>query len=123
MPKPVTRRPGESDIVNANQYVTSMLAASLGLKLFDAGRRIMQYTKVTDSHKGFYAFCRGFFPIQELCGTMTAIGLAKRDLLGIHVPTWKMLLPAVVIHGVSNLKGMKVSFMWWLTGHTKHSLC
>jgi hypothetical protein len=30
-------------------------------------------------------------------------------LLGIHVPTWKLLAPAILIHGMTNFRGMKVS--------------
>lgn len=86
-----------------------MLATSLGFKLCDACRRILLYTKPDHAHKGFYSFCRGWFPIQELCGTMTAIGLAKRDLLGIRMPIWKLLGPAIVIHAMANFRGMKVS--------------
>jgi len=107
--KAVVRNPGEPDCMNANRYVTHMLAASLGLKLADAGRRILMYTKPTDDYKSFYAVCRGLFPIQELCGTITALSLAKRDLLGVDIPFWKVVGPAVVIHGMANFRGMKVS--------------
>lgn len=114
---PVVRSPGETDCTNANRYVTHMLAASLGLKLADAGRRILLYTKPTDENKGFYAVCRGVFPIHELCGTITALALAKRDLLGVDIPLWKLLGPAVVIHGMANFRGMKVSWCHFgLTG-------
>jgi hypothetical protein len=89
-----------------------MLAASVGLKLCDAVRRILMYTKPMHSNKGFYALCRGIFPIHELCGTMTAIGLAKRDLLGVDLPLWKVLLPAIVVHGMANFRGMKPIFKW-----------
>jgi len=106
--EPVVRLPGELEVVTANTYVTHMLAVSIGLKLCDAGRRILMYTKPHHLDKGFYAFCRGIFPIQDLCGTMTAIGLAKRDLLGVPSPTWRILLPAIVIHGMANFRGMKV---------------
>jgi len=109
VPEAIFRNIGEKDCVNANRYVTHMLAASLGLKLADAGRRIFLYTKPSDENKGFYAVCRGVFPIQELCGTMTALALAKRDLLGVDMPLWKVLAPAVVIHGMANFRGMKVS--------------
>lgn len=85
-----------------------MLASSIGLKLCDAGRRILLYTKPQHANKSFYAICRGIFPIHELCGTMTAIALAKRDLLGVQMPLWKMLAPAVIIHGMANFRGMKV---------------
>lgn len=105
----VLRRPGEVDVVNANQYVTHMLAASLGLKLFDSVRRILLYTKPHQESKSFFSFCRGVFPIHELCGTITALGLAKRDLLGVAMPLWKILLPSVVVHGMANFRGMKVS--------------
>lgn len=104
----VFRSMGEKDCVNANRYVTHMLAASLGLKLADNGRRILLYTKLNDENKGFYAICRGIFPIQELCGTMTALALAKRDLLGVDMPLWKLLSPSIVIHGMANFRGMKV---------------
>lgn len=105
----VPRRPGEVDVVNANQYVTHMLAASLGLKLSDSIRRILLYTKPHQESKSFFSFCRGVFPIHELCGTMTVLGLAKRDLLGVTMPLWKILLPSVVVHGMANFRGMKVS--------------
>jgi hypothetical protein len=73
------------------------------------------YTKTDNVDKEFYAFCRGIFPIQELCGTMTALALAQRDVLGFNMPLWKMLLPAVVIHGMANFRGMKVSIPYLIT--------
>ena len=99
-------------VANINCYVTQMLAASLGLKLFDVTRRILMYTKESDSYKRVYAVCRGTFPIHELCGTMTALLLARRDVLGIDLPTWKILGPAVFIHGMANFRGMKPIFKW-----------
>lgn len=86
-----------------------MLAASLGLKLFDVTRRILMYTKDSDLYKRTYAICRGTFPIHELCGTMTALLLARRDVLGVNLPQWQILGPAVFIHGMANFRGMKVS--------------
>lgn len=97
------------EVTNINCYVTQMLAASLGLKLFDSTRRILMYTKKSDSYKHFYAVCRGAFPIHELCGTMTALFLARRDILGVNMPMWKIIGPAVFIHGMANFRGMKVS--------------
>jgi len=82
------------------------------MKLCDAGRRILMYTKVSNENKSFYAICRGIFPIHELCGTMTALALAKRDLLGVDLPVWRMLLPATIVHGMANLRGMKPIFKW-----------
>ena len=110
--EPIVRPPNEPDIVNANQYITQFLAASLGMKYADAGRRILLFTKASDPSKSLYAFCRGLFPLQELTGTMTALGLAQRDLLGVKRPTWKLLLPAIVIHGMANFRGKKPIYRW-----------
>ena len=104
----VQRGPGEADVTDINPYVTHMLFASLGIKLADNFRRVLMYTKAHQTHKSFYALLRGIFPIHELCGTMTALELAKRDVLGVNVPTWRMLLPAVFIHGMANFRGKKV---------------
>lgn len=104
----IVRIPGEPEVTNINAYVSQMLAVSIGIKLCDSARRILMYTKISNENKGFYALCRGIFPIQELCGTMTALALAKRDVLGWDMPLWKMLAPAVVIHGMANFRGMKV---------------
>ena len=104
----INREHDEHDCTSANQYVTNMLAISIALKLADAARRILLYTKATDVNKGFYAICRGIFPIQELCGAMIAIALAKRDLLGVDIPRWKLLAPAIVVHAMANFRGKRV---------------
>ena len=85
-----------------------MLSISIAMKLADAARRILLYTKSTDANKGFYAICRGIFPIHELCGAMVAIALAKRDLLGVDMPRWKLLAPAIVVHAMANFRGKRV---------------
>jgi hypothetical protein len=108
----IERKPGEVAVTNINSYASHMLAASLGMKFCDTTRRVLMYTKGGDTHKSFYAFFRGVYPIHELCGSMTALELAKRDVLGLNVPLWRMLLPAVFIHGLANLKGMKPIFKW-----------
>ncbi|KAL7501282.1 hypothetical protein ACHAWT_011087 [Skeletonema menzelii] len=99
-------------VTNVNCYVVQMLAASLGLKLFDVTRRILMYTKKQDEHKHFFAVARGVYPIHELCGTMTALLLARRDVVGIDLPIWKIVGPAIVIHGLANFRGMKPIFKW-----------
>ncbi|EJK63190.1 hypothetical protein THAOC_16170 [Thalassiosira oceanica] len=99
-------------VTNINCYMVQMLAASLGLKLFDVTRRILMYTKDNDRFKKTYAVYRGVFPIHELCGAMTALLLARRDVLGVSLPTWKILGPAVFIHGMANFRGMKPIFKW-----------
>jgi hypothetical protein len=106
--EPIVRRFGEKDSLSANRCVSQMLAVSLALKLCDAGRRVLLYTKASHPNKGCYSLLRGVFPIHELCGTMTALALAKRDLLGFHIPLWKLLAPGVVVHGMANFRGMKV---------------
>eukprot|EP00547_Thalassionema_nitzschioides_P005160 CAMPEP_0194217836 /NCGR_PEP_ID=MMETSP0156-20130528/22354_1 /TAXON_ID=33649 /ORGANISM="Thalassionema nitzschioides, Strain L26-B" /LENGTH=935 /DNA_ID=CAMNT_0038946981 /DNA_START=15 /DNA_END=2819 /DNA_ORIENTATION=+ len=106
------RQPNEPEVTNINSYVTHMLAVSLGMKLCDAIRRILMYTKASQHDKSFYAFFRGLFPIHELCGTMTVLGLAKRNVLGVDMPLWKILFPAVFIHGLANFRGMKPIFKW-----------
>ena len=64
--QPVMRDVDDPAVTNINCYMTQMMAASLGLKLFDTTRRILMYTKKSDDYKEFYAICRGFFPIHEL---------------------------------------------------------
>jgi len=107
---PFFQTPG--NVINVNHYVSGMLAVSLGLKLADTIRRICMYTKASDANKGFYAFCRGIFPMQELCGTVTVLSLARRDVLGQKMPIWKLLLPSAIIHGMANFRGMKPIFKW-----------
>jgi len=104
----ISRGPNDEDVTSINSYVSHMLAASLGMKLADSIKRTMMYTKKGDVNKKFYSVMRGIYPVQELCGTMTALELAKRNVLGLNIPLWRMLFPAVFIHGVANLKGMKV---------------
>jgi len=99
-------------VANINCYITQMLAASLGLKLFDVSRRILMYTKETDEYKRIYAVYRGTFPIHELCGTMTALLLARRDVVGVNLPQWKIIGPAVFLHAMANFRGMKPIFKW-----------
>lgn len=102
----------QTPVTNINSYFSHMLVASLGLKVCDTTRRILMYTKGGHEHKSFYAFFRGFYPVQELCGAMTALEMAKKDVLGLNTSTWRMILPAVIIHGLANLKGMKPFFKW-----------
>lgn len=105
-------RIGQRDgfVTYINPYISGMLAVSLGLKWADAIRRVCMYTKAKDEHKAVYALLRGLFPVQELCGCMTALRLARRDVLGQKMPLWSILLPSVVVHGMANFRGMKVSF-------------
>mmetsp|Transcript_21261 Transcript_21261/g.50545 ORF Transcript_21261/g.50545 Transcript_21261/m.50545 type:complete len:276 (-) Transcript_21261:108-935(-) len=106
------RRSLDGTVTNINTYIAGMLAVSLGLKWADAIRRVCMYTKVRDEQKSVYAVLRGIFPVQELCGIMTALGLARRDVLGQKVRLWKLLLPATIVHAMANLRGTKPIFKW-----------
>eukprot|EP00557_Chaetoceros_sp_GSL56_P000243 CAMPEP_0176501246 /NCGR_PEP_ID=MMETSP0200_2-20121128/14053_1 /TAXON_ID=947934 /ORGANISM="Chaetoceros sp., Strain GSL56" /LENGTH=1004 /DNA_ID=CAMNT_0017900109 /DNA_START=140 /DNA_END=3154 /DNA_ORIENTATION=+ len=108
----IVRQPGDAAVTNLNSYMSHMYAASVGIKLCETTRRILLYTKQGDAYKSFYAFFRGFYPIHELCGCMTALELAKRNILGMNLPLWRMIFPAVFIHGMANLKGKKPIFKW-----------
>jgi len=108
----IIRPPGESEVTNINTYVTHMMAASVGLKICESVRRILVYTKKGHTNKGLHAICRGIFPIHELCGTLTALQLARRDVLGVELPGWQILAPAVFIHGMANFRGKKPIFKW-----------
>lgn len=108
----IERQAGDPAVTNINSYMSHMYAASLGIKLCETTRRILLYTKNGDAHKSFYAFFRGFYPIHELCGCMTALELAKRNILGLNLPLWRMIFPAAFIHGMANLKGKKPIFKW-----------
>lgn len=63
-------------------YMITMIAISLGIKVADNLRRILLYTHKHQKHKSFFAISRSFFPVQELCGAMTAIAYAKKNILG-----------------------------------------
>ena len=75
--QPSSAHPPPTNPVRAS--IIGMLSASYGLKIADNVQRILSYNKLTPSqqHKTFFAILRGLFPIQELCGAMTAIKWAK----------------------------------------------
>ena len=106
----VDRQPGEEEVTNINSYVSHLMAASIGMKFCDTTRRVLVYNRRSNVNKNFYSLFRGFYPIQDLCGVMTALELAKRDVLGLDIPTWKLILPAAFVHAVANLKGKKPIF-------------
>jgi hypothetical protein len=104
------RQADEDEVTNINSYVSHFMAASIGMKFCDTTRRVLVYNRLSNVNKNFYSLFRGFYPIQDLCGVMTALELAKRDVLGLDIPTWKMILPAAFVHAVANLKGKKPIF-------------
>ena len=38
---------------------------------------------------------------------MTALQLARRDILAVKIATWKMILGAIFVHIMANFRGMK----------------
>jgi hypothetical protein len=89
-----------------------MLAASLGLKVMDNTRRILLYAYPHQRHKSFFAVARSFFPVQELCGAMTALALGRRDLIGHKVSLFEAIRPAIFLHVMASLRGVKPMFVW-----------
>jgi len=98
--------------VTTRSYVVYMTAICLGLKVADNTRRILLYTAPHHKHKNFFAIARGLFPLQELCGAMTALALARRNLLS--QASWDVVSvgPAVVLHAMANFRGMKPLYVW-----------
>lgn len=101
-PRPLTVR----------SYMIFMAALTMGLKVADNTRRILVYTSPHHRHKGFFAIARGVFPVQELCGAMTALAIARRDVLGLPGRDLTSLAPAVILHAAANLRGMKPISTW-----------
>jgi hypothetical protein len=76
----------------------------------DNARRVGLYSRPEHHQKVFFAFARGVFPVHEICGALTAMQLAKRNVLGKPVPLWRLLLPAVALHAMGNFRGKKPLF-------------
>ena len=100
----------EAKHTHVHTYLGYLLAASLGLKMADNARRVGLYARPEHHQRVFFAFARGVFPVHEICGALTAMQLAKRNVLGKHVPLWKLLFPAVALHSMGNFRGKKPLF-------------
>jgi hypothetical protein len=85
----------------------------------DNARRVGLYSRPEHHQKVFFAFARGVFPVHEICGALTAMQLAKRNVLGKHVPLWRLLLPAVALHAMGNFRGKKPLFKVVGRGHAR----
>ena len=98
-------------------YVIHMLAISLGLKTADNIRRILLYNAPKDRYKSFFAIFRSIFPVQELCGVLSALSLAQstllenNDNLSINA-LFRILNPALLLHFMANFRGTKPFFVW-----------
>ena len=73
-------------VTSVHSYLGYLIAAAMGLKMADNLRRVCLYTRPEHHQKVFFAFMRGLFPVHEICASLTAMELAKRDILAKHVP-------------------------------------
>lgn len=101
-----------NNIVTIRSYVILMISAALGIKVADNIRRILLYSQPNQRHKMFFAVTRGIFPIQELCGAITALNLARHDILGHKISLLASISPSIVLHIMANLRGVKPMFVW-----------
>lgn len=102
----------EDGRLSVRSYMIYMTAITLGLKAADNTRRILLYTSPNHRHKNFFAIARGFFPVQELCGAMTSLAIARRNVLGLPGMDFGSVAPAIALHLTANLRGMKSMFVW-----------
>ena len=110
--------------VTVRTYIIHMLAISLGMKVADNYRRILIYNAPSDRYKMFFAISRGIFPVQELCGILTALARVEEALMSdqeLHeekgnkrkkTNIYKVLAPAVLLHFMANFRGMKPLYVW-----------
>jgi hypothetical protein len=92
--------------------LTCHLVISIGFKIADNTRRILLYNRPYQRHKAFFSIVRSIFPVQELCGAMTALALAKKDLLGYKMSYFQILSRSVILHAMANFRGMKPFYIW-----------
>ena len=121
-------------------FVIYMNSIALGLKLADNTRRILLYSSNKHNYKTFFAVARSFFPIQEICGAINSIAMARWYLRNSHIQKvsddkgkitgnvknklvdripkpfaaglFSSFLSSVVLHSIANLRGMKPIFVW-----------
>jgi hypothetical protein len=55
----------------------------------------------------FFKFNRGFFPLQELCGALIAMNLARREILGDHMSFIQIYGVPIVLNAWSNFRGSR----------------
>ncbi|CBJ32640.1 conserved unknown protein [Ectocarpus siliculosus] len=67
---------------HVHTYLLYVLGSAMGLKAACTMQRVLVYTREYHEHKTFFAIARGFFPLFELCGSIMAMNLARRDILG-----------------------------------------
>mmetsp|Transcript_22992 Transcript_22992/g.47041 ORF Transcript_22992/g.47041 Transcript_22992/m.47041 type:complete len:225 (-) Transcript_22992:223-897(-) len=66
-------------------------------------RRVCLYISAQCHQKTFFAFARGVFPVHEICAALTAMALAKRDVLSKPTPMqYQQTAPAAASTSASN---------------------
>jgi hypothetical protein len=88
-----------------------MLAISLGLKVADNTMRICLARSRQYRKNNFFALARGLFPVQELCGVLTALSISRRITMGNEKWNLICLGPAIAFHAFALLRGMKPFFV------------
>mmetsp|Transcript_2853 Transcript_2853/g.3986 ORF Transcript_2853/g.3986 Transcript_2853/m.3986 type:complete len:458 (+) Transcript_2853:82-1455(+) len=97
---------------HVHSYVELIIAAAVGLKVADNGRRILMYNKSFHSQKFLFALLRGFYPLHEICAAISAMKLARKEVLGHKIGTFGIFVPAFLLHALSNFRGGKPMFKW-----------
>eukprot|EP00622_Pseudochattonella_farcimen_P001408 FR736092.1.p1 GENE.FR736092.1~~FR736092.1.p1 ORF type:complete len:301 (+),score=31.31 FR736092.1:125-904(+) len=103
---------GNPKYASVHTYLGYMLCSAMGLKMADNLRRVSLYTRPTHTQRTFFAFARGIFPVHELCAALTAMQLAKKEILGRDWSTARILTPAILLHLMGNFRGKKPLFKW-----------
>jgi hypothetical protein len=82
------------------------------MKIGDNTRRILLYTQPEHYHKTFFAIARSVYPIRELCGCLSALRWAAKDILGHNTTFLQRIWPAILLNAMASLRGMKPYYVW-----------
>lgn len=106
--------------ISVRTCVLYMLAVSLGIKAADNTRRILLYAAPAYHHKDFFAAARSLYPVQELCGALSALNYAKQ-LVHFNASgnatapmrvSGRLPLRSMALHAMATMRGMKPLFVW-----------
>ena len=102
----------DNNSLHVRSYVVYMLTVSMALKSADITRRILLYSSSDHQHKTLYAIARSIYPVRELCGTLSALRWAGKDILGHRHSFLQCVSPAIALHMMSAIRGMKPLYVW-----------
>ncbi|CAM9482022.1 unnamed protein product [Pylaiella littoralis] len=97
---------------HVHTYLLYVLGSAIGLKAACTVQRVLVYTREHHEHKAFFALARGFFPLFELCGSIMAMNLARRDILGDTMNKLQLFFVAVSLNAYAVFRGTKPLFKW-----------